>query len=252
MRPPPDPQDLKDEEARGRRRGRSPLGRLIRDWLWPLPPPPAERQFFPFSLQELRGALRTSDKDLAAALLSEAEDLFGEVEARIESVERRATALQGSVAIATAVAVAGAGLALDNEAIRSQAWRTGLLAGVGLFVVCLIVAALLATAATSRILAFKTVSDNDLARRAEGTHARALSDRAAYKLYAYSVNNELARIKTRYLRRAGVPFAAALIVLLMLVATLVAYAAVDTSGERPARAAAAATQLPLERANPDR
>jgi hypothetical protein len=62
------------------------------------------------SLADLVGKLKTSNEDVARAILAEAEAAYSAPQQVIDSAERRATTLQGTVAIAASVALAGGGL----------------------------------------------------------------------------------------------------------------------------------------------
>lgn len=69
------------------------------------------------SLADLQTKLQCADGDTTALILEEALATFAEPHARIESAERRATTLQGTVAIAASLTIGGAGLVLDKTTI---------------------------------------------------------------------------------------------------------------------------------------
>jgi hypothetical protein len=183
-------------------------------------------------LQILRERLATTDDELADELLVDAERLFAETDARVESVERRATTLQGTVAIAATVAFTGGGLLLDPSNVSGHGWRTAFAIGLVLLVVLLVATAFRATGASARTFNFTSPSDDEIFERAKATSAaEAKTGRAAYLLRGYGRNNEVAALKVGYLRSAAFWFRGALLVLLALAVMIAAYI-VDTQPGR--------------------
>jgi hypothetical protein len=196
------------------------------DYVHPVPWDPPER--FPQSLQILRERLATADDELANELLTDAERLFAETDARVESVERRATTLQGTVAIAATVAFTGGGLLLNPTNVSDDGWRTAFAIGLGILVVLLVATAFRAAGASTRTFNFTSPSDDEIFERAKATSAaEAKTWRAAYLLRGYGRNNEVAALKVGYLRSAAFWFRGALLVLLALAAMIAAYV-IDT------------------------
>lgn len=139
-----------------------------------------------------------------------------------------ATTLQGTVAIAATVAVAGGGLVLDASKIRGDDWRSAFAIGLGAVVLLLVLTAFRATGASTRTLSFTTPSDDDIFERAKASAAAAAKTRrAAYLLHGYGRNNEVAALKVGYLRTAAFWFRGALLGLLALTVMLAAYV-IDT------------------------
>ncbi len=192
---PPDPP--RDAELPPRRRIREswwPPLRILADHAHPVPwDPPAN---FPQPVALLQTRLATSNEALADELLSDAERLFDEATASVDSIERRATTLQGGVAIAATVALTGGGLVLDPTKIHGDGWRTALALSLAALVLMLAMTALRALGATSRLGTFRTVSDEDIFARARMSNvADAKTSRAGYLLHAYGRNAEVAQVK---------------------------------------------------------
>jgi hypothetical protein len=124
----------------------------LRDYIFV--PAQAPAGFAEQSLEALAAGLKTNDENVAKAILAEAEAIFQEPIDRIEGAERRATTLQGAVAIAASIAIAGAGLLLDPAKVGGQGWRVAFGAMVLAFVLCLAACAIRAVGATSRIFSF--------------------------------------------------------------------------------------------------
>lgn len=220
--PPPEPPDDAEMPERRPREGWPIFLRATADRYHPVPWDPPER--FPQSLELLRERLRTDNEDLADELLTDAERLFDEAEARVASVELRATTLQGTVAIAATVALTGGALVIDPSRIHGSTWRAAFALGLALLVLLLVLTAYNATQASGRVFSFTTPSDDDIfvrAREQQAAHAK--TRRAAYLLKGYGRNNEVAAIKVGYLRSAAARFRWALLMLLVLIAMVCAY-----------------------------
>jgi hypothetical protein len=237
-RPTP-PEDAEPSTRKLWRDGWPRILRCVADNAYPVTWDPPDR--FPQSVATLHERLATSDESLADELLADAERLFDEASARVEGVERRATTLQGTVAIAAAVALTGGGLILDLSKIRGDDWRTAFAVGLAALVVLLVMTAFRATGASARTFNFTSPSDDLIFQRAKADSAAdAKTRRAAYLLHGYGRNNEAAALKVGYLRSAAAWFRAALLVLVALTAMLVAYT-VDTGGPDSASPATSST-----------
>lgn len=225
---PPTPPDDAQPSTRELRRDDWPvLLRCLADHAYPVTWDPPDR--FPQSIDTLHKRLATTDADLADELLADAERLFDEADARVQSVERRATTLQGTVAIAAAVALTGGGLVLDPAKIHGDNWRTAFAVGLGALVFLFVVTAFRAAGASTRTFNFTSPSDDLIFERAKTNNAtEAKTRRAAYLLHGYGRNNEAAALKVGYLRSAAFWFRGALIVLFALSVMLAGYV-IDTA-----------------------
>jgi hypothetical protein len=165
---------------------------------------PAEiPQDFNEPLSELVSSLSTDDGVTATAILDEAQSIFDETLSRIESAERRATTLQGTVAIAASLVVAGAGLMLDPSKVAGRGWRIVLVIILAGFVGSLIGCAWRALAVTGRMFEFEQPGSERIHLRAKeiGPHARTF--RAAELLRAAGVASEIGAVKVGLLRSAA-------------------------------------------------
>jgi hypothetical protein len=194
---------------------------------------PAQELSFHFNkgleelLDELIGGVEDVKEESARQTLAEAQAVFGEPLARIDSAERRATTLQGTVAIAASLVVGGASLLIDPTKIQGHGWRIAIAVGLGLFLACLIGCAIRALGATSRVFQFEQPGHERITRRARQPPAAAMLEHAADLLRASSVGDEIAGIKVGLLRMAAWWFRCALIALAFLAGLLIAYAIAD-------------------------
>jgi hypothetical protein len=197
-----------------------PLYKLL-DFVKPIPRAP--RRFAQETPGDLLGQLGS---DAADDILAEAEALFAEPQDRIDGVERRATSLQGSVAIAATLTLAGGGLIIDPSKVTDDGWRVALAVGVGLVVVLLVFTGMRAHTATNRRFSFRAPADSAelMDRAAKAKPSDYKRQRAAYLLWAYGRNNEIAAVKVEYLWKAAFWFRLALLALLLLVGLVVGYA----------------------------
>ena len=177
------------------------------------------------SLSTLASELATSDESTAAATLAEAQAIFDETSDRIASAERRATTMQGTVAIAASLVVAGAGLFADTSKIPDRAWRTAFEALLAVFVVSLIGTAWRALAVTGRMFEFEQPGPDRIFLRAKKTGVEARTFRAAELLRAAGVASEIGAVKVGLLRSAGWWLRIAVIILTGFVISLVTYVA---------------------------
>jgi hypothetical protein len=197
---------------------------------WVLVPAEPPDTFANQPLAELAARLRTSDLDVARAVLAEAEELAKEPAARIDSAERRATTLQGTVAVAASVAIAGGGLLLDPSRIDSSTWRAALGALLLAFVLCLVACGVRAVSATSRIFRFEDPDPELVFDRIGNDACDALTNRAAGLLRAWDVANQVGRVKVGLLRSAAWWFRLAIVSLALLAGGIVGYAVSGSHG----------------------
>lgn len=161
-------------------------------------------------------------------ILAEAQKVFADAEARGEGAERRATTLQGAVAIATSVLLAGGALLGDPSKIHGGAWRSLLALALFVVTVCLVMAGARALAATARIHVYHRPSPDKILERAGKDASRARIDLAAETLKDYGFNHQVASWKVAYLAAAAWWFRGALISLLVLASLLSAYLALGS------------------------
>lgn len=208
-------------------------------WLWDyvfVPADPPER-FATESLADLASRLRTDAPDLAAAILAEAEATYSEPQERIESAERRATTLQGTVAIAASVALAGAGLLLQPGRIVGDLWRIAFGVLLILFVICLTGCAIRALGATARVFNFEEPGIDRIFDRVKMNRADVLTHRAAELLRAFAVADMIGSVKVGLLRAAAWWFRLAVVWLALLTILVGAYAiwGPSISGSNPSK-----------------
>jgi len=181
----------------------------------------------------LRSAISGEDAaDRSKEILAEAQKIFADAEARGEGAERRATTLQGAVAIATSVLLAGGALLGDPSKIHGGAWRSLLALALFLVTVCLVMAGARALAATARIHVYHRPTPDNIVERAEKNTSDARIELAAETLEDYSFNHQVASWKIAYLAAAAWWFRGALISLLALATLLSAYLAFASQPDR--------------------
>jgi hypothetical protein len=187
-------------------------------------------------LAELVAQLSTKDAGTAKAVLAEAEAIHDEPYERIESAERRATTLQGTVAIAASAAVAGGGLLLNGTSVRGDVWRVAIAAMLLGVVGALLGCAVRAVGVTGRIFQFEEPGLERIGRRSAMQEADALTFRAAELLRAADVADMIGSVKVGLLRSAAWWFRTALILLALLAAVICAYVLVGpaTASSAPA------------------
>jgi hypothetical protein len=176
------------------------------------------------SLADLQAKLQCADEKTTPLILEEAEATFAEPHARIESAERRATTLQGTVAIAASLTIGGARLVFDKTTIDDHCWRLAFAAAMATFIVCLIGCVIRAVGASSRIFAFEQPGIERIFDRAKLSAGEASAQRAAELLRAAGVASEVAAVKVGLLRSAVWWFRLALLVLGVIAGLIVAYA----------------------------
>jgi len=179
--------------------------------------------FFAEPREQRLARLRTQDPAVARELLEEARRLNEWVYSMTESVERRATTLQGVVSIAATVAVAGGALLLDSEKVQGLGWRIVLAVLFGGLLYCLIATAYRATQSSTEIQVWTREDPNDHLERSSRPVAEIDTELSADMLYGYGRNMEVMRWKVTYLRAASEWFLRGLIFLGLIAATFCAY-----------------------------
>lgn len=184
-------------------------------------------------LAELITKLSTDDPLAAATVLEEAQAALDEAHGRIDSAERRATTLQGTVAIASSLVVAGAALLLDPTRIESSGWRTALVLLLAGFVVSLIGCAWRALSVTGRMFELEQPGTERIHLRAKTAGTRAQTFRAAELLRAAGVASEIGSVKVGLLRSASWWLRLALGALAAFMVALAIYVATTNVGSQP-------------------
>lgn len=183
-----------------------------------------EKEEFAGTAEEVIEKLKTDDDNVAAALLDEAEKIASEPFERAEGAERRATTLQGAVAIAASFGIAAGAFLLDTNKIGSAGWRQ-LFAIVSFgFVFCLVAAGFRAVGAVYRVHEWRFPDAEQIYERAGMTAADARTMRAAALLRTVARNHAIARWKVACMRAAAWWFRLALVFLLADALLLVLYA----------------------------
>lgn len=200
----------------------------------------------------------------AAEVVAEARATFTAAEVRGEGAERRATTLQGAVAIAASVLLAGAALLGDPTKVHGYGWRLGLGILLILVTVCLVGAGARALGATARIHVYHRPTPSEVLRRATMDPVEARIDLAAETFEDSAFNDQIAAWKVAYLAAAAWWFRGALFVLLALAALLGIYLATGGGqasvhsadrpqlGERPYRAPTTRGQADVVARRPSR
>jgi hypothetical protein len=190
--------------------------------LWIYPNVPASRKF---TAVETLG-LRTAKETVAEEILDEAKDLSKIPFERADAAERRATTLQGAVAIAASFSLAAGTLVAGADKIGSHAWRIVFAAVFGLVVTAFVLAGVLALQVTSRIGYWKYPDDEGrLRERARLDVEQARVERIIDLLQTYGENDALARWKVSRATWAARVFRVALLLVLLLAGLFVGYVA---------------------------
>jgi hypothetical protein len=212
--------------------GRPSFWRRLGDWFKPPSHPPPEG--ITQSWDDLRTALGTPEHDVVEELLAEAKAAYQEVTERADSAERRATTIQGAVAIAASLALAGGSLLLDASGTPSHPWEIAISVGFALTVVLFGVAAWRAFLVTWPRFMWSSPAVTDIPRHVQEPDADAIKlKRTCDLLIAYGHNESVASLKVSLLRQA-VHWLMSALVALSVVAVLVAAYAIDGSPTRPA------------------
>ena len=205
----------------------------LTDWLRP-PASPTPRHFNESS-GALIARLGSPKPGVAKQLLAEAQAAYDEVADRAESAERRATTIQGSVAIAASLTLAGGSLLLDANKVSSECWRIALGAGFAIAVGMLAMAAWRAFLVTwPRFMwaspDFSEIVDHAKLPSDEEIQLRLVRD----LLISYGRNDSIAALKIRLLGQAVRWLIAALVVVAILAVMLAAYSVSRDDGQSSA------------------
>ncbi len=179
---------------------------------------------FAGSADDVAAKLATEEEEVASALLAQAEQTAAEPHERADGAERRATTLQGAVAIAASFGLASAALLLDSNKIHSDGWRqTFAIVSFG-FVFCLVAAGFRAVGAVYRVHRWRFPDNEEIYLQAKMKSPEAKTRRAAALLRTVARNQAIARWKVAYMRAAAWWFRLALLFLLADALLLAVYA----------------------------
>jgi hypothetical protein len=206
------------------------LLKALREHLWL---PVEEYGEFSGTADEVAAKLRTDQAEVADAILAEAEKIAAEPFARADGAERRATTLQGAIAIAASFGVAAGALLLDSSKLKSDSWRQTF-ASLSLgFVFCLVASGFRAVSAVYRVHRWSYPDSEQIYARSQMGAMEAKTNRAASLLRTVSRNQAIARWKVAYMRAAAWWFRIALLFLLADALALVVYALYGPKSGKP-------------------
>ena len=207
----------------------TPWRQRLREWIKPQPSPAPLR--FNTTSQELLSQLGTPSAAVVDELVSEANAAYEEAGVRAESAERRATTIQGSIAIASSLTLAGGSLLLNAAKVPSHPWYIAISVGFAVTVLCLAVAAWRAFLVTwPRFLWASPAVVDILEHAGEPTAETIKLRRTSDLLVAYGRNDSIARVKLDLLGQAVRWLMSALALLAVLAIMLAAYAIDRSSG----------------------
>jgi hypothetical protein len=124
------------------------------------------------------------------------------------------------------VVLTGGGLILDRSKVPDDEWRLALGFGLAVLLLLLFLAGRRATGASARIFPFRAPSDTTLVDRAAFDDATGYRrHRAAYLLWAYGRNSEIAAVKVEYLNKAAFWLRLALVALVLVMLLVLGFVA---------------------------
>jgi hypothetical protein len=163
------------------------------------------------------------DEERTEEILEEARSIFQQADERGQAAERRATTLQGAVAIAASLVLAGGALLADPAKVQGEGWRIACALGLVAVTFCFVMAGWRALATTSRIHVYHAPTQTDILRRSGLPLREARIELAAETLKDFGYNTKVANWKVAHLRAAAEWFSRGLIALLLLAVVLAAY-----------------------------
>ena len=200
----------------------------LHDWFTP-PASPTPLRFNETTAQ-LLSQLGSPSVQVVDELLAGARASYDEATARAESAERRAATIQGAIAIAASLTVAGGSLLLDPANVRSQMWRIAIGSSFAIAVLLLAIAAWRAFLVTWPRFMWASPAALDTVDHAKEPSGEAIRlRRASDLLIAYGRNDSVARLKLALLGQAMRWLMSALAVLSVLAIMLAVYAVEHTS-----------------------
>lgn len=213
----------------------------IREWFRPQSSPAPLR--FNAKSQDVLSQLGTPSAAVVDELLAEAKAAYEEAGIRAESAERRATTIQGSIAIASSLTLAGGSLLLNAGKVPSHRWYIAISVGFAVTVICLAVAAWRAFLVTWPRFLWASPAVAEIVEHAGEPSAETIRlRRTSDLLVAYGRNDSIARLKLDLLGQAVRWLMSALALLAVLAMMLAAYA-IDRSAGHSAKGHCARSSL---------
>ncbi len=191
---------------------------------WFSPPRSPTPRHYNVNSHELVAQLGSPGTAVTAQLLIEAEAGCAEVVSKSESAERRATTIQGSIAIAASLSLAGASLLLDPSKVPNQYWRAGLGAGFAVAVLLFAVAAWRAFLVTWPRYLWASPDPSEIATQRNSEVWEIEVNRVANLLVVLGRNDAIAALQIQLLGQAVRCLLAALSVLALLAVAVAVYA----------------------------
>jgi len=213
-------------------RARQPEGSLRRRFYDRVALPVGEPTEFTEGEEELAQELTPNtgdpkkDNERATELLAEAQAIYERAENRAAGAQERATTLQGAVAIAASLLLAGAALVVGQTTLEGSCWRGAFAAVLFAVTASLVMCGLRALSATSTIHRWHRPTAGEIVGRAGLGAPEAKARLAAETLVDYSYNTKIAAWKVAYLGAAAWWFRVALVFLVALAALVSVYATV--------------------------
>jgi hypothetical protein len=199
----------------------------LRQWFKPEASP--EPLHFNTTTTELLKKLGTPTGAVVDELLVGANAAYDEATSRMDSAERRAVTIQGTIAIAASLTVAGGSLLLEPSKVPSQLWRVAIGIGFSGAVVLLAIGAWRAFLVTwPRFMWASPAATDTVKYAAQSTAEDVKLLRICDLLVAYGRNDSVARLKLALLRQS-VRWLMSALALLALLAILVAAYAIERS-----------------------
>ena len=161
-----------------------------------------------------------------AEILDDARELFRVPFERADAAERRATTLQGAVAIAATFTLAAGSLVTDADKVGSHGWRVAFAVAIAVVVFAFVIAGVVALQATSRIDAWSYPDEQERFLQMKTQRVEDIrTGRALALLQAYGENDQLAAWKIHRTTLAARWFRIALLLLLAFAGLFVIYVA---------------------------
>jgi MFS family permease len=189
-----------------------------------------QAQVFVQKEEEIAKRLYSADDAVSAALLAEAEAIDRRQYDSVESIERRAMTLQAAVAIAATLTLAAGGLLLDPAKIESQSWRIAFAVALLLPAAAFIASGVRALGASSRTHPWTVPSAEDIFDHAKLDLRRIHAVRAAAYVKSAGMNVRIVEVKAGYLNASVRWFRIALVLLVLVAASFLAYTIWGQSG----------------------
>jgi hypothetical protein len=198
---------------------------------WVRPPAKPRPVRFNESSEDLLARLGTPSPEIIPDLLGAATEAFNEAAGRAESAERRAATIQGAIAIAASLTLAGGSLLLDASKVPSHPWRIVIAIGFALAVLLFAIAAWRAFLVTWPRFMWASPAAADIPDYAHQNSCQSVQlGRTRDLLIAYGRDDSIARLKIQLLRQAVRWMLAALAVIAAVAVTVAAYSIERTVG----------------------